>query len=183
MSNNDEYGADSWYGKHTGETYKEADQRKVEEHRQTMEDLAQSQRDENNRASTTGTSGGGGGGSIGSLGLPGEKTAFGHFISKVGFWGLGIGICLWFFHQSSPSIIGEKLPMLVIGVGIACLALIYLFQVVMFILTAVTILFIWYEGSRSPEGFHLSAVPIWAYVVSGGAIFMGYLLKKALCHD
>lgn len=165
------------------EDYKQRDlerRERAEVDRAVMED--QSRRDVIEKAARGESSVKGGGGTSISWGLPGERTALAQFIVKLGWRSLVVGILLWVLHLAMPIMIGESLPGLVIGLGGFCLILVYLFQGVAFILTLAALLIIWNAGT-TPEGFKLSAVPVYAYLAGFGMIAVGYILKKLLSKD
>lgn len=159
-------------GKRYGETEREHRLREREEREAIDKEYSGSRR----------SSGGSGGGGVGNLGLPGERTAFANFILKLGYVGLGLGAVLWCVHLAAPSAVGSHLPGAILGGGIACLALVHLFQVVVFILLIAAVFLVWNAGT-TPDGFKFSAVPVWAYLVGVGIIVVGYFLKKVLSKD
>lgn len=160
-------------GKRYGETEREHRVREREE-REAI--------DKEYSGSRSSSGGGSGGSSIGNLGIPGERTAFANFILKLGYAGLILGAALWCVHLASPSMVGKDLPGEVFVSGIACLALVHLFQVVVFILVIVAVFLIWNAGT-TPDGFKFSAVPVQAYLMGAGIIVVGYFLKKILSRD
>jgi hypothetical protein len=124
----------------------------------------------------------GGGGASVDWGLPGEKTGFARFVLKVGWTGVVVGILLWALHKEMPDMMGELVPSVVIGIGVFCLVLIYLFQVVILLLLIPAIVIPWYMGTTA-DGFEFSAVPFWAYLTGVGLVAFAYFLKKILLKD
>jgi hypothetical protein len=123
----------------------------------------------------------GGSSQYNDLGLPGKKTFIAKLILIFGFLLIGLGLTLISFEIQTGQMFGISTSKLIIIIGASCLIFIYLFQLVMFILTIFAVFFLWYQGSRNADGFILSTIPISAYLVSGGIILICYILRKILC--
>lgn len=115
------------------------------------------------------------------LGLTGERTAFAEWVLRVGWVALAVGVLLRIMNNST-LMDGKPLSQVLIILGIACLGMVYLFQVFAILYTIAAML-LFYNAGSTPQGFSLGAVPIQAYLVSGGIIFIIYIMKRALVRN
>ena len=115
------------------------------------------------------------------LGLTGERTAFAEWVLRVGWVALAVGVLLRIMNNST-LMDGKPLSQVLIILGVACLGMVYLFQLFAILYTIAAML-LFYNAGSTPQGFSLGAVPIQAYLVSGGIIFVIFLMKRLLVRN
>jgi hypothetical protein len=67
-----------------------------------------------------------------------------------------------------------------LGGGLACLAFVYFFKAFFYILLIAAVLILANAGSKSPDGFSISSIPIEAYLAALGMVAVAFILRAVI---
>jgi len=115
-----------------------------------------------------------------SVGLGGKRTAFAEFILYLGIFSFGSGALLYIIHWIMPSVVGVNLAQGLLGGGLSCILFVSFFKVFFYILILGAVSILMADGSKPPDGFSMSNIPMQSYLAAIGMVAFAFVLRRVL---